>query len=99
MLIVLNEDKSGKPNATEPKVIFLKDGSCAHLILIIIHRVSNKMLIKENFDINIRIIYPSIACIVLSIVFIILQRVSFLYSIGMNVHSGINCWIWLTLTI
>ena len=104
MLIVLNEDK----NSTEVNGDSDKKGianllcslicGVAQLLSISIHRVSSKILIKQNVDMNTQLMYPSFACIVLSFISLLITGESLKFSFLLLFHCGINCLIWLLST-
>ena len=104
VLIVLNEDK----NSTEVNGDSDKKGianllcglicGVAQLLSISIHRVSSKILIKQNVDMNTQLMYPSFACIVLSFISLLITGESLKFSFLLLFHCGINCLIWLLST-
>ena len=98
MLIVLNEDK----NSTEVNGDSDKKGianllcglicGVAQLLSISIHRVSSKILIKQNVDMNTQLMYPSFACIVLSFISLLITGESLKFSLKLlEIHMK-NYW-------
>ena len=104
MLIVLNEDKNSTDSTIESEhkgIINLICGlicGVAKLFSTATHRVSSKVLIKQNIDINTQLMYPSFACIVLSFIFLFITGEQLKFGFLLLFHCGINCLIWLLST-
>ena len=64
------------------------------LTTVALHRVSSKMLVKEKVNENAQVMYPSIACCVLSLLCIICLGKNFSYGFAFVVHCGVNALFW-----
>lgn len=105
LLIVLNEKKENATGIKDEPPMSLGHLICgffcglSQLMAVAVHKVSSKVLIKQKIDINTQLMYPSMACIILSIIFIPLTGKDFKCDFLLIFHSFLNCLIWLLSTI
>jgi len=69
------------------------------LLSVAFHKVSSKVLVKQKISMNVQYMYPSLTCIICSIICLLLGNLEFKINIVLIFHSFINSIIWLVSTI